>query len=99
MANADDSRSLQCIDIATGEVKWEEPRTSEGAHWGSVILADGRLYVTGRNGITRVFVPNPEKLETLAENDLGEATNSTPAISDGEIFLRTFGHVYCIAAE
>jgi outer membrane protein assembly factor BamB len=99
MANADDSLSLQCIDIATGEVKWQEPRTSEGAHWGSVIYADGRLYVTGRNGITRVFAPNPEKLETLAENDLGEVSNSTPAVSDGEIFLRTFGHVYCIAEQ
>ena len=33
----------------------------------------------------------------LAENELGEQTNSTPAISDGEIFLRTHEHLYCIA--
>jgi outer membrane protein assembly factor BamB len=31
-------------------------------------------------------------------DDLGETTNSTPAISDGEIFLRTHQHLYCIAA-
>jgi hypothetical protein len=30
-------------------------------------------------------------------NDLGEPSNATPAISDGQIFLRTDGHLYCIA--
>ena len=29
--------------------------------------------------------------------DLGEPSNATPAISDGQIFLRTDGHLYCIA--
>jgi len=33
----------------------------------------------------------------LAMNDLGEPSNATPAISDGQIFLRTDGHLYCIA--
>ncbi len=33
----------------------------------------------------------------VATNDLGERTNSTPAVSDGELFLRTHEHLYCIA--
>jgi hypothetical protein len=37
------------------------------------------------------------RFNLLATNDLGEATNATPAISDGQIFLRTDGHLYCIA--
>jgi hypothetical protein len=32
-------------------------------------------------------------------NDLGESSNATPAISDGQIFLRTDKHLYCIAEE
>jgi hypothetical protein len=32
-----------------------------------------------------------------ATNELGERSNSTPAFSDGEIFIRTFEHLYCIA--
>jgi hypothetical protein len=32
----------------------------------------------------------------VAENKLGETSNSTPAISDGQIFIRTHQHVYCI---
>jgi hypothetical protein len=44
-----------------------------------------------------VLKPNPEKLEVLATNELGEGSNSTPAISNGEIFIRTFKGLYCIA--
>lgn len=97
LANADDRGSLQCLKADTGEQTWEVPRGEEGPHWGSIIYADGRLYVTGQKGITRVFAPNPDKYEGLAVNDLGESSNSTPAVSDGELFLRTFGHVWCIA--
>jgi hypothetical protein len=30
-------------------------------------------------------------------NDLGEPSNVTPTISDGQIFFRTDRHLYCIA--
>ena len=97
LANADNRGSLQCLNAETGEELWEVPRTPEGPHWGSIVLADGRLYVTGQKGITRVFAPNPTQYELIAENDLEDSSNSTPAVSDGEIFLRTFGHVWCVA--
>lgn len=88
--------TAQCMECRTGKVRWTE-RLDGGESWGSVVLAAGRLYVTSRRGITTVFRPNPEKLEVLAMNDLGEASNATPAISDGQIFLRTDAHLYCIA--
>ena len=49
--------------------------------------------------MTTVFRPDPEKLEVLAMNDLGEPSHATPAISDGQIFLRTDAHLYCIEEE
>jgi hypothetical protein len=61
-----------------------------------MVAAEGRLYVTGQKGITRVLAASGEKYELLAENDLDEPSNSTPALADGEIFLRTFDAVYCI---
>lgn len=99
MANADNPGSIECIDIETGKSRWKVRRTSDGPHWGSMVFADGRLYVTGQSGITRVLAPNPDEFETLAENDLGEQSNSTPAISDGQIFLRTWEHLYCVRGE
>ena len=98
LANADDRGSIECLNVETGEQTWRVPQTGDGPHWGSIVFADGRLYVSGQKGVTRVFAANPEEHELLAENDLGEQTNSTPAVSDGDIFLRTFGHIYCISA-
>ena len=53
--------------------------------------------MTNQKGATVVFKPNPEKFEQVAVNDLGEPSNSTPAVSDGEIFLRTHKALYCVA--
>ncbi len=39
------------------------------------------------------------RFSVVARNPLNETCNSTPAFSDGEIFLRTFEHVYCVAVE
>jgi len=90
--------TAQCIECETGKVLWTE-RLEGGESWGSVVLAAGRLYVTSRRGVTTGFRPDPEKLEVLAMNDLGEPSHATPAVSDGQIFLRTDAHLYCIAEE
>ena len=97
MANAGPG-IIQCLEVSTGKELWKD-RASGDNHWGSIVSADGRLYVTNQKGTTVVFAPNAEKFELLAENPLGEPSNSTPAFSDGDIFLRTSGHLWCIAEE
>jgi outer membrane protein assembly factor BamB len=87
-----------CYDLKTGEELWKvEKRPGGGNTWGSMVHAEGRLYVMMRNGETLVFAASP-KYELLAANSLGrgQATNSTPVISNGEVFLRTFDHLWCI---
>lgn len=86
----------QCMECRTGKALWSE-RLEAGETWSSLVLAAGRFYVTSRSGTTTVFSPRPDKLEVLAQNSLGERSDSTPAVSDGEIFLRTHAHLYCIA--
>jgi hypothetical protein len=46
--------------------------------------------------VTTVFRANPVKLGVVAMNNLGEPSHASPAISDGQVFLRTSRHVYCI---
>lgn len=87
--------TIRCLDAKTGEEKWTE-RGGGGNFWGSIVMAEGRAYVTGQNGTTMVFRPNPEKFEKLAENKLDEHCNATPAISNGQIFIRTFENLYCL---
>jgi len=62
--------------------------------------AQGRLYVLTRNGETLVFAASP-KYELLAVNSLGagEQTNSSIAVSNGELFIRTFRHLWCIGKK
>ncbi len=93
---ANENSTAQCIEVETGKEAWRA-RMPEGVIWSSPVLAGDRLYVTNQNGTTIVFRANPEKYEQLAENKLDEPSNSTIAISDGEIFLRTAEHLFCIA--
>ncbi|OYV88761.1 MAG: hypothetical protein B7Z73_07815, partial [Planctomycetia bacterium 21-64-5] len=86
---------VQCLDVKTGKEVWKDRLGGEKV-WASIVAAEGRLYVTDEGGTTYVFVPNPERLELLAKNQVGEGTNSTLALSDGQIFLRTFEHLICI---
>jgi len=82
-----------CLDPKTGKTVWKE---RGGVFWGSAVYAAGRVYITDQKGATIVFKPSPEKLEQIAKNELGEESNSTPAVSDGQIFIRTFKNLYCI---
>jgi outer membrane protein assembly factor BamB len=90
--------TAQCVECKTGKILWNE-RLEGGESWGSLVRAAGRFYVTSRRGVTSVFRADAKKLEMLAVNDLGERSNATPAISGGEIFLRTDAHLYCIADQ
>jgi outer membrane protein assembly factor BamB len=99
MANADEPGSIECFEAATGIRQWVQPRTSDGPHWGSIVMADGKLYVPGQKGIVRVLAVNPHAYELIAENDLGETCNATPAFSQGQIFIRTFDSLYAIGSS
>ena len=70
-------------------------RLPPATYSGSPVLADGRIYVTNEDGVTIVAKAGPE-FQVLAENDLGEHTLSSPAISDGQIFIRTDTALYAI---
>jgi outer membrane protein assembly factor BamB len=84
-----------CLDVKTGEKVYGEQRLKPGTYSGSPVLADGRLYVTNEDGLTSVFKAGPA-FEVVAENDLQDHTLSSPAVSDGQIFIRTAQHLYCI---
>jgi len=84
-----------CLDVKTGEKLYGEQRLKPGTYSGSPVLADGRLYATNEDGLTSVVKAGPA-FEVLAENDLQDYTLSSPAVSDGQIFIRTAQHLYCI---
>jgi outer membrane protein assembly factor BamB len=59
------------------------------------VLADGKIYITNEDGVTAVVKAGPT-FELLAHNDFDDYTLSSPAISEGQIFIRTAKFLYCI---
>ena len=81
-------------ELKTGKQLWRERL---GAHQsGSGIVAGGKLYFTDDTGLTYVINPSGEKLDVTQKNPLGERCFTSPASSDGQIFIRTEKHLHCI---
>jgi outer membrane protein assembly factor BamB len=93
--SVNDRGILWCLDAKTGQEIWGGQRIKPAIYSSSLVLADGKIYVTNEDGLTTVIRAGP-KFEVLAENDLNDYTLSSPAISDGHIFLRTEQFLYSI---
>jgi len=66
-----------------------------GTYSASPVLADGRIYIISEDGVTSVVKAGPT-FELVAENEVDDYVLSSPAISDGQIFIRTTKFLYCI---
>jgi hypothetical protein len=86
--------TFQCIEWRTGKILGTERLTT--STWGSLVHAGDRLYITNRDGETFVLAAKPQ-LEILSRNPLDETTQASIAVSEGELFLRTFKHLWCIS--
>ena len=67
-----------------------------GTHYSSsLVSAGGLVYFTSDEGHTTVVRPGA-KLDVVAENDLGEYSYASPAISQGQIIFRGEKHLIAI---
>lgn len=74
-------------------------RGSGGGDYSSPVIADGKIYYTQSSGNCFVLKAGDE-FEQLAVNSITterESFGATPAISNGEIFLRSDKHLYCVS--
>jgi outer membrane protein assembly factor BamB len=88
---------LGCIDAKNGTVVWRE-RFKEDVQ-ASPFVADGNIYLTFRNGVTKVFKPDDEKYIEVSENRIPGTTDASMAVVDGLIYYRGDGMLYCIGEE
>jgi outer membrane protein assembly factor BamB len=86
---------MWCLDAKTGTEVYGQQRLKPGTYSASPVLADGKIYVTNEEGLTSVVKAGPQ-FEVLAENSLNDYCLSSPAISDGQIFIRTTSNLYAI---
>lgn len=88
---------LSCFDAITGEENYSGQRLGEVRNvYSSIVGAGGRLYVCGRDGNVAV-IEEGDEYKLIATNTMDEGINATPAIVGDEMYIRTSGHLYCVA--
>ncbi len=81
-----DNTILKCIDAANGEEKW----ASRGFARGSLLYADGDLYVLSQRGLLARVAATPEGYREEARAQiLSGKTWTMPTLADGRLFLRS----------
>jgi outer membrane protein assembly factor BamB len=84
---------VTCLDARTGKQVWKE---RVGEHfYASPVGGAGHVYFAMKEGAVKVVRADSE-FEIVADNDMGESLVASPAISNGQIFLRGEKHLFCI---
>lgn len=97
-----DRGSIACLRPKTGEVVWSERLESRSKFEASPVVADGKIYAV--NHLGEVFVMKAgDEFALLHKAELGdnrdEVVRATPAVSGGNLFVRTDRKLYCFGAE
>ena len=87
---------VSCIDPANGEAIWKD--RLGGVFTASPVAAEGHVYLINEAGEAFVLEAGKEK-KVLARNSFPERTLASPAISHGQIFLRTDEHLIAIGVR
>ena len=88
-----DNGVVSCYEARSGEIVWKQ--RVGGNHCASPVYADGKIYTLSEGGETAVFETGPQ-FKLVARNALNERCQASIAISQGNLFIRTAEHLYCI---
>ncbi len=91
-----DKGVASCFFADSGEKLWKKKLLKR--HSASLISANGLAYFLSDKGIMTVVKPG-KTYQQVAQNQLGEATNASPAVYDGKFYLRGDKHLYCIGKK
>jgi outer membrane protein assembly factor BamB len=94
-----DGGIITSLDAATGQLL-KQRRTPEalGEYHSSPVAADGKIFLASTEGKITVLKAAAE-WEVLGVNDLADEVHATPALSEGRIYVRTHGALYCFGAS
>ncbi|MCA9215464.1 MAG: PQQ-binding-like beta-propeller repeat protein [Planctomycetales bacterium] len=95
---SDRNNIAYCLRLSDGEVLYSERFPDQP--YASATFGDGKIYVVTRYSGTYVLSAKPE-FEQLAHNRLGDRStfNASPAISNGQLLLRSDRYLYCIGKK
>jgi outer membrane protein assembly factor BamB len=82
-----------CRTAKTGELLYSGRLGASGYYYSSPVAADQKIYIASQDGVV-VILDAGEKLNVLAKNKLDGAILATPALAEGNIYVRTENHLY-----
>jgi outer membrane protein assembly factor BamB len=90
---------LSVFDAKTGKPHYALQRLEATPNvFSSPVGAAGRVYITGREGAT-IVLKNGPAFEQITVNTLKDGFDASPALVDGEIFMRGYRYLYCISEK
>lgn len=85
---------LACYDVHSKKMYWEA-EFNEG-FYSSPLVADGKIYATDMSGAVHILKVDREK-NLLGSMAMGEKITTSPAFTDGRIYIRGNEYLYCIS--
>jgi outer membrane protein assembly factor BamB len=92
----DFSGFVHAVDAKTGKPYWTHDMFA--AIWGSVLVADGKLYIGDEDGDVTVLAEGKEK-KVLAENSLGSSVYSTPVPANGALYIANRNQLWALQVK
>ncbi len=94
-------RSLARVEPQTGKVKWTIDTPGRAKFESSPTGADGKIYLMNFKGdVTIVSAQSGEVLRTIPMGEeRDDATRSSIAVSQGQLFIRTDKKLYCVGGK
>jgi outer membrane protein assembly factor BamB len=90
---------LTCLDVRSGEPHYETARIpGVGRTYASPVAAAGYVYLTDRSGRITV-IEDGDAVRVVAENDVEEGVDATPAPAGDSLFVRGERHLFRFASE
>ncbi|HZM85479.1 MAG TPA: PQQ-binding-like beta-propeller repeat protein [Blastocatellia bacterium] len=90
---------ITSLDPETGRIlKVGRSPGALGEYYASPVAADGKVFLANTEGKITVLKAGGE-WEVLAVNEMGDEISATPALSDGRVYVRTRGALYCFSSS
>lgn len=89
-----DNAILTCVDARTGEERWQE---RGGFSKGSLLAADGHLFILGERGVLALAEASPQGYREKARAQVLEGKTWTmPTLADGRLYVRSEGELVAL---
>ncbi|MBC8320872.1 MAG: PQQ-like beta-propeller repeat protein [Bacteroidetes bacterium] len=87
--------AIACYDANTGEKLWDY-EFDYGFYSSPILVGDDKVYMIDQAGVMHIIKADKE-FAIIEESPIGEGVVTTPAFSNGKIYIRGEKYLYCIS--